>query len=1214
MPDVPSNLIPTTITQLPVAPVASEDSILLIVYNGNNYQISAGDLLQVAGVPTTRQVIAGTGLSGGGQLSSNVTLSIANGGVGSTQLDATGVTAGSYGSSTQIPVFTVDAKGRVTAASSVSLTVSGYVPTSRQVIAGTGLTGGGPLNADVTLNANLSSSTPLSGNSSGSAGVATSSSRSDHRHPSVDLSSASEVNGILPLSRGGTSKAITPNAGAIIWCGADGLYVGPVGVAGQMLQSNATGQYVWVDQSTLNVARASNLNGGAANRIPYQTALNTTSFLAAPTVTGQSLQWDGSSLVWAASPGIGTVISVDVSGGTTGLTTSGGPVTYSGTITLAGTLIAGNGGTGLSSYSGGDILYYTSGDSFSKLPIGTANQILTSSGSAPQWTTLSGVAVTTFSGGTTGFTPSVATGGAVTLAGTLNVANGGTGATTLTGYVKGSGTSAFTASATIPGSDISGNISGNAANVTGTVAVANGGTGATTLTGYVKGSGTSAMTASSTIPNTDITGLGTMSTQAASNVAITGGAINNTIIGATTPAAGTFSSVTMTSGSITTAPSNGNDIVNKTYADSIATGINFHAACNYATTADLGTVTYNNGTSGVGATLTKTAPLSTLVIDGHTFVSGDVGLRVLVKNQTNTAYNGVYTVTTIGSGSVAWVLTRATDYDTSGSGTNEIDVGDFLLVLSGTANTNTSWVQQTPLPITVGTTGIVFTQFAAPVTYSAGTGLTLASQTFSITNTGVTSNTYGSATAVPVIAVNAQGQITSASNTNIALAASAITSGSLAIAQGGTNGSATPTNGAVAYGTGTAYAFSAAGTSGQVLTSAGAASPTWTSQSALSVGSATTATTATNVTGGAAGSLVYQTGAGATSTLALGTSTYVLTAGASAPQYTAQSALSVGSATTATNVTGGAAGSLVYQTGAGATSTLALGTSTYVLTAGASAPQYTAQSSLSVGSATTATNIAGGAANRIAYQTGAGATSFVTAPSVSSTYLQWDGTSFVWATVAGSGTVTSVGVSGGTTGLTTSGGPVTTSGTITLTGTLIAGNGGTGQSVYTVGDILYASTTTALSKLPVGTNGYVLTSSGTAPQYVAQSSLSVGSATTATNIAGGAAGSLVYQTGAGATSTLALGTSTYVLTAGASAPQYTAQSSLSVGSATTATTATNATNTAITDDTSTAATVYPTWVTANTGNLPQKVTSTKLTFNPSTGVLTVTGGISGGTF
>jgi hypothetical protein len=89
--------------------------------------------------------------------------------------------------------------------------------------------------------------------------------------------------------------------------------------------------------------------------------------------------------------------------------------------------------------------------------------------------------------------------------------------------------------------------------------------------------------------------------------------------------------------------------------------------------------------------------------------------------------------------------------------------------------------------------------------------------------------------------------------------------------------------------------------------------------------------------------------------LALGTSTYVLTAGASAPTYVAQSTLSVGSATTATNIAGGAAGSLPYNTGSGATSFLALGTNGYVLTAGASAPAYAAQSTLSVGSAATLT-------------------------------------------------------------------------------------------------------------------------------------------------------------------------------------------------------------------------------------------------------------------
>lgn len=172
-------------------------------------------------------------------------------------------------------------------------------------------------------------------------------------------------------------------------------------------------------------------------------------------------------------------------------------------------------------------------------------------------------------------------------------------------------------------------------------------------------------------------------------------------------------------------------------------------------------------------------------------------------------------------------------------------------------------------------------------------------------------------------------------------------------------------------------------------------------------------------------------------------------------------------------------------------------------------------------------------------------------------------------------------------------------------GTVGVAYGGTGLASYAIGDLLYASASTTLSKLTLGATNYVLTAGASAPQYVAQSTLTVG---TATNLAGGAAGSMPYQTGAGATSMLTLGTSGYVLTAGASAPAYVAQSTLSVG------TATNATNTAITDDAATATAVYPTWVSANTGNLPQKVTSTKLSFVPSTGAFTATGGISGGTF
>jgi hypothetical protein len=428
--------------------------------------------------------------------------------------------------------------------------------------------------------------------------------------------------------------------------------------------------------------------------------------------------------------------------------------------------------------------------------------------------------VSTFSAGTTGFTPSSAQSGTVVLGGTLNVANGGSGATSLTGYVF--------------------------------------------------GNGTSAMTASTTIPSTSITGLGTMSTQNASAVAITGGTIasvtiNSSVIGGATPAAGTFTSVAMTSGTIVNLPVNATDIVNKEYADSIASGINFHAACNYATTADLGTVIYNNGASGVGATLTKIVPFSALSVDGG---SPAVGQRILLKNQTNGAYNGVYTVTAVGSGAAAWVLTRATDYDTSGSGTNEIDVGDLMLVLSGTVNANTQWVQQTPLPITVGTTALVFTQFGAASVYTAGTGLTLAGDQFSITNTTVVAAAYGSASQVPVLTVNAQGQLTGVTNTSIAIAASAvsglapsattdttnasnISSGTLptgrlsgsytgitgvgtltagtwngtaiGFAYGGTGLTATPTNGQLAIGNGAGYSLSTltAGTNVSISNTAG---------------------------------------------------------------------------------------------------------------------------------------------------------------------------------------------------------------------------------------------------------------------------------------------------------------------------------------------------------------------------------------------------------
>jgi len=123
-----------------------------------------------------------------------------------------------------------------------------------------------------------------------------------------------------------------------------------------------------------------------------------------------------------------------------------------GVVTLAGTLNTTSGGTGLTSFTAGDVPYYASGTLLSKLAIGTAGQFLTSTGTAPQWSTLSGVAVTTFSAGTTGFTPSSATSGAVTLAGTLATANGGTNLGGATPFTSGGVVYASSASVLATGS------------------------------------------------------------------------------------------------------------------------------------------------------------------------------------------------------------------------------------------------------------------------------------------------------------------------------------------------------------------------------------------------------------------------------------------------------------------------------------------------------------------------------------------------------------------------------------------------------------------------------------------------------------------------------------------------------------------------------------------------------------------------------------------
>jgi hypothetical protein len=189
-----------------------------------------------------------------------------------------------------------------------------------------------------------------------------------------------------------------------------------------------------------------------------------------------------------------------------------------------------------------------------------------------------------------------------------------------------------------------------------------------------------------------------------------------------------ITSVALTSGTITDSPTTSTSIVNRAYVDSLTGGLNWHQSCRYATTSAFGLIsmTYSNGSSGVNATLTNNLPYSPLFIDGNYPAPTT---RILVKDASNSAWNGVYVVMDSGSGSTAWVLKRATDYDQTGSGVDEIDAGDYILVVSGTSNSNTAWVQQTPLPITIGTTPIIFIQFGATPTYpisiaNGGTGAT----------------------------------------------------------------------------------------------------------------------------------------------------------------------------------------------------------------------------------------------------------------------------------------------------------------------------------------------------------------------------------------------------------------------------------------------------------------------------------------------------------
>ena len=548
----------------------------------------------------------------------------------------------------------------------------------------------------------------------------------------------------------------------------------------------------------------------------------------------------GGSITLQAGTGIGTgrVLinrTTASSSTTTGALVVSGGVGVAGNLNVGGTLSVAGSSSGSVTFSAGATPSAQTYTLPSAYPAANGYALVSTTGGALSWATVSGGSTGTVTSVGTG---SGLTGGPITTTGTIDLAtafgdtvnpyasktanyvlaapNGADGVPTFRAVVAGD----------IP--TLNQNTTGTASNVTGIVAIANGGTGASTLTGYLIGNGTSQFTASATIPTTDLSG--TVTNAQLANNAITLGTTNIALGGTSLTPAG------LTSVTVTQDPVNALDLATKQYVDAVAEGLHVHAACAAATTGTLasitgGTVTYNNGTAGVGATLTLSVALTTL--DGYTLLNGD---RVLVKNEATQANNGIYTWATGGT-----VLTRATDFDIA----VEMASGDFTFISNGTLYGNTGWVQTDPVTI-VGTSPVVWIQFSGSGAYTAGTGLTLTGTQFSITNTAVTASSYGSATQVGTFTVNAQGQLTLAGNTTVTPAVGSVTGLGTGVATAlgvnvGSAGAFVTFDGALGTPSG-GIVTNLTGTAGINITGNAA-----TATSATTAGSATTAT---NVSGG----------------------------------------------------------------------------------------------------------------------------------------------------------------------------------------------------------------------------------------------------------------------------------------------------------------------------------------------------------------------------
>lgn len=270
----------------------------------------------------------------------------------------------------------------------------------------------------------------------------------------------------------------------------------------------------------------------------------------------------------------------------------------------------------------------------------------------------------------------------------------------------------FTGTVTLPANTISQSMMGDdsvGTNEIGGLAVTEGKIAALAVTEgkIADGAVTSAKILDGTIVNADINAsaaiaqskVANLTTDLAAKLALAGG----TMTGALT---------------LSGAPTSDLHAATKLYVDNVTAGINFHESVHVASVANSSAI-YSNGTAGVGATLTADTNRVFSTMDGESVA---VGERVLMKNQTDAKQNGIYVLTSAGSVSAPWVLTRATDADNNPTG--EMKTGDFTFVQRGTVNASVGYINNsTTNPIVIGTDNISYTEFNAGKTVVAGNGL-----------------------------------------------------------------------------------------------------------------------------------------------------------------------------------------------------------------------------------------------------------------------------------------------------------------------------------------------------------------------------------------------------------------------------------------------------------------------------------------------------------